>query len=80
MAGIGWLAPVLPQICDVWLKARDAEALRGIAQATIAAKADILMRGLAHTGIIALVDEATGYKDVRDRRALQQILDSYVGK
>jgi hypothetical protein len=31
-------------------------------------------------GIIALVEEATGYQDVRDRKALQQILDQYIGK
>lgn len=44
-----------------------------------AVAADILMRGLAHTGIIALVDEATGYHEVRDRQALQAILDEYIG-
>jgi hypothetical protein len=38
------------------------------------------MRGLAHVGIIALVDEATGYQDVRDRLALQAILDAYLRK
>ena len=36
------------------------------------------MRGLAHVGIIALVDEATGYQEVRDRLALQAILDKYL--
>jgi hypothetical protein len=38
-------------------------------------KAEMLMRGLAHIGIIALVDEAIGYQEVRDRLALQAILD-----
>ena len=75
----GLEATVLPQICDVWLRARDAGALSA-AQIPLAMRADILMRGLAHTGIIALVDEATGYQDVRDRKALQQILDQYIGK
>ena len=36
------------------------------------------MRGLAHIGITALVDEATGYQEIRDRQALQQILDKYL--
>jgi hypothetical protein len=40
----------------------------------------MLTRGLAHVGIIALVDEATGYQDVRDRLALQAILDAYLRK
>jgi hypothetical protein len=41
---------------------------------------DILMRGLAHVGIVALVDEATGYQEVRDRLALQRILDAYLSQ
>ena len=77
--GYGIEAKYLPQICDVWLKARDAEALTP-AQQPIAAKADILVRGLAHVGIVALVDEATGYDIIRDRLALQAILDKYLRK
>ena len=38
------------------------------------------MRGLAHIGIIALVDEATGYQEVRDRRALEKILEAWISK
>ena len=40
----------------------------------------MLTRGLAHIGIIALVDEATGYQEVRDKLALQAILDAYLRK
>lgn len=75
----GIVATALPQICEVWLKARDAGALNKV-QLPVAAKAEILMRGLAHVGITALVDEATGYQDVRDRQALQAILDQYLRK
>jgi len=73
----GLQATILPQICDVWLKARDADVLKA-SQKPIAAKADLLIRGLAHTGIIALVDEATGYQAIRDRQALQAILDRFL--
>jgi hypothetical protein len=31
-------------------------------------------------GIIALIDEVTGYQEIRDREALQQILDKYLRK
>ena len=41
---------------------------------------ELLMRGLAHVGIIALVDEATGFQQIRDRDALQAILDAYLRK
>jgi hypothetical protein len=41
---------------------------------------EILVRGFARVGIIALVDEATGFQEVRDRFALQEILDRYLRK
>lgn len=49
-------ATALPMICDVWLKAREASSLRSVAQLAIAQKAEILVRGLAQVGIVALVD------------------------
>lgn len=72
-------ASALPQICDVWLKAREAGVLSE-PQKVVAAKAEVLMRGLAHLGVVALIDEATGYQEVRDRQALQAILDKYLAK
>lgn len=38
------------------------------------------MRGLAEVGIIALVDEATGYQRDRARDALAKILEDFVAK
>jgi hypothetical protein len=72
-------AALIPKVCEVWLEAREAGALRKN-QLGIAARADALVRGLARTGIIALVDEATGYQEVRDRFALQAILDAYLSR
>ncbi len=75
----GFPADILPAACDVWLRARDAGVLQD-QQLDKAKKAEILMRGLAHVGVIALVDEATGYQEVRDRLALQAILDKFLAK
>jgi hypothetical protein len=75
----GIRAETLPLVCDVWLRARDAGALFK-RQKHLAEAADIITRGLAHVGIIALVDEATGYQDDRDRRALAKILEAFVAK
>lgn len=75
----GYDAIALPAVCDIWLKARDAGALQS-QQLDKAKKAEILMRGLAHIGITALVDEATGYQEVRDKLALQAILDKFLRK
>lgn len=70
-------AALIPNICDVWLKAREAGALNK-SQLPVAHRAETLMRGLAHVGIIALVDEATGYQERRERDELQQILSAYI--
>jgi hypothetical protein len=75
----GIAATALPEVCDVWLKARAAGALWK-SQLGIAQRAEILMRGLAHVGIIALVDEATGYEGSRPRSALEAILNKYLQK
>jgi len=75
----GIKAEIIPKICDVWIDADEAGTL-GSRQKQIAQKAKLLMRSLAHVGIIALVDEATGYQEVRDRKALQAILDRYLAK
>ncbi len=37
-----------------------------------------MVRGLARVGIIALVDEATGYQEVRARNALAEILERFI--
>lgn len=74
----GMEAELLPQICEVLLRARDAGKLIG-GQAEIALAADILIRSLAKVGIVALVDEATGFQRTRDREALQEFLSQLIG-
>lgn len=75
----GFPAALVPQICDVWLKARDADVLTP-QQEHIADRAYLLMRGLAHVAIIALVDEATGYQEIRKKYELAQILEAYINE
>jgi hypothetical protein len=77
---LGISATALPQICDVWLKAREAGAINKGPQLVVAQKAEILMRALAQVGIGALVDEATGYQEVRAREALQAFLEKFIRK
>jgi len=75
----GYPATVLADICEAVLSARQAGALQK-QQEHIADRCEILIRGFARVGIIALVDEATGYQEVRDRQALQAILDQFLRK
>ena len=70
----GYDASILTAICNIWLNARHAGALQD-QQLDKAQKAEILTRALAETGIVALVDEATGYQAVRPQNALQSYLE-----
>lgn len=75
----GYRAELLPAICEIYLAAR-ADTKLPSNQQHIARQAEILIRGLATVGIIALVDEATGYQEVRTKDALTRILEAFVAK
>lgn len=77
LIGFGVEATVLPQICEVYLKARDAGALLP-SQEHIAVQAGILVRSFAKIGIIALIDEATGYQQQREKNELSKLLAVYL--
>ena len=68
---------LLPDICNAVLEARERGKLLS-QQLPLAKRCEILVRGLATVGIIALIDEATGYQEVRDREALKAILEKYI--
>ena len=73
----GVTAEIIPGICDVYLKARDAGILRK-SQLKHAQRAQIIQSGLARVAIVALVDEATGYQEKRAKDELQKILAAYI--
>lgn len=75
----GYRAELLPAICNIILLARDDNALAPN-QRNTAREADLLTRALATVGIVALVDEATGYQAVRERDALAAILEAFVAR
>lgn len=73
----GYRAELLPDVCEIYLKARDEKKLPAN-QAHVAMAAELLVRGLARVGIIALVDEATGFQYDRPRRDLEEQLKKYI--
>lgn len=75
----GYEATVLADICEAVLAARKAGQLQH-QQDRIADQCEILMRGFARVGIIALVDEVTGYQYIRARRSLEQILKKFISE
>lgn len=78
-AAYGYEATVLADLCDAILSAR-ADGVLQKQQTHIAAQAEILVRGFARVGIIALVDEATGYQKDRASDALAKILEAFISK
>ncbi len=75
----GIKAEIIPSICDIYIDA-DKDGSLGKRQKQIAQQAMLLMRALAHVGIVALVDEATGYQNDRARDELAKILEAFVAK
>lgn len=76
---IGYRADFLPQVCGIFIDASDAGVLKSTQQ-HIADTCKVLLRGFATVGIVALVDEATGYQDIRARDELNQILEAFIAK
>lgn len=75
----GYSAEILPVVCETYLAAREAEELT-TPQLAIAKQCEILSRGLLRIGIIALVDEVTGYQEFRAKDALTRILEEFIAK
>ena len=73
----GFEATLLIEICEAYLDARDAGKLHP-GQANIARMAEIVMRACARVGIVALIDEATGYQEIRQKQALQAKLQAFI--
>jgi P63C domain len=76
---VGYEATILPDICDAILQARKVEKLT-TQEKLVADQCEILTRAFAKVGIIALVDEATGYQDSRAKDALARILEAFIAK
>jgi hypothetical protein len=74
---IGHEATQLVDLCDKYLQARH-EALLKPSQLKLAAQAEIVIRATAKVGIIALIDEVTGYQEVRAKNALQLKLQAFI--
>lgn len=77
----GYEATLLIEICEMYLKARDL-GKGGLKpnQKHLAEHADCVIRACAKVGIIALVDEATGFQEMRRKRALQLKLQAFIAE
>lgn len=74
----GITAEFFLDICRAFVKARDAGALETGRQQEIALKASAFLSACANVGLIALIDEATGYQYIRTEDALRVKLRAYL--
>ena len=74
---IGYRAELLPLVCEVFMDADEAGALKEN-QRPILVQCKLLYRGFARVGIVALVDEATGFQETRAKDALAEILRQFI--
>jgi hypothetical protein len=74
----GFEADTFLDICRGYTKARDAEALKTPRQMEIAIQAGMFLSACAKVGLIALIDEATGYQYDRAQDALRFKLKLYL--
>lgn len=75
----GFNANILVETCEIYLKAREAGVLTRD-QDHIAHSCEIMMRSLAKVGLVALIDECTGFQLVREKTELQKILSQYISE
>jgi len=75
----GYKATLLPKVCWVYHDASVAGKTSS-SQAHIVTVCEIMLRALTNVAIDALIDEATGFQDMRARDALQKILAKYVSE
>ncbi len=75
----GYNATILPDICAVLIDAGQ-KGLLDARQTHLAERAAFLQHGFATVGIIALVDEATGFQKDRKKDALAKILEEFIAK
>lgn len=76
----GFNAEMLVDICEGMLDARNQGVLKTARQSIIAAQSELILRGLAKTGIVALIDEATGYQHLRPADGLRNYFDIILRK
>lgn len=74
----GIAAETFLEICKAYARARDEGALQTERQTTIAIKAGMFLAACSKLGLIALIDEATGYQYERPVDALQFKLKLYL--
>ena len=73
----GYDADVLNEVAKA-IVAADKQGKLSPSQHGIAVQAEILTNAFAKVGVVALIDEATGYQTIRDPKALRILVQQYI--
>jgi len=73
----GYDAEVLVDVCKAIIRADENDKLTST-QGFLAAQAQILLQAFAKVGVAALIDEATGFQDIRSPTALRILVQQYI--
>ncbi|MHC5253206.1 P63C domain-containing protein [Listeria kieliensis] len=72
-------ATIIPKVADLYVSAYEVGSLTK-SQEPVYERALMMIRALAKVGIVALIDEATGFQYDRDSKNLQKLLSAYISK
>lgn len=75
----GYNAEIIPMICELYIEANRENKLHA-SQVKLVDRAVTIILALSKIGITALIDEATGYQEDRDRKELQILLSAYLSE
>jgi hypothetical protein len=75
----GYDAEVLVEVCKAIIRADEADKLTK-SQSFLAAQAKVLLQAFAKVGVAALIDEATGFQNIRSPDALRILVQQYIAE
>lgn len=73
-------ASLFVDLCTAYVDAMHDGVLQTEKQIQIAKRLYAIMTAFAKTGLVAVIDEVTGYQADRDREALQKVLAAYISE
>lgn len=73
-------ASLFVDLCKAYVDAKHDGVLATESQEFVASRMYAIMIAFAKVGLVAIIDEVTGYQDDRDRSELQKILSKYISE
>lgn len=74
----GYEGTLIVDFCEAIMDLRSYGAMEGEVMKRYASAAERFIRSLAKTGIVAIIDEATGFQEIRQKDTLARILEQFI--